>query len=77
MLKRLLLTIFVAVLCACQPAEQKLPQSALQMANGKPVVRGTQLVFPRDHEIHSEQGIEWWYLTANVQSEIGETFGVQ
>lgn len=33
--------------------------------------------FPKDHGIHSEQGIEWWYLTANLQSDTGETFGVQ
>ena len=84
--KRVLLTgfvvmffafVFVFLLTACQPVEQKSTPSTLQMASGKPVTRGTELVFPKDHGIHSEQGIEWWYLTANLQSDTGETFGVQ
>lgn len=81
-LKRLLFTWFIFVpftfvLCACQPAEQKTTPSTLQVAIGKPVTKGEALVFPKDHGIHSEQGIEWWYLTANLQSDTGETFGVQ
>ena len=67
----------ISVLAACVPAEQKPASSTLQMASGKPVTRGTELVFPKDHGIHADQGIEWWYLTANLQSETGETFGVQ
>jgi predicted secreted hydrolase len=47
------------------------------MASGKPVTKGTELVFPKDHGIHAEQGLEWWYLTANLQSDTGESFGVQ
>ncbi|MCL1123180.1 lipocalin-like domain-containing protein [Shewanella surugensis] len=81
MLNRLLLTfllsLWVFVLCGCQPAEQKPILSTLQMTSGKSVERGTELIFPRDHGIHAEQGIEWWYLTANLQSDTGETFGVQ
>jgi len=81
-MKSLLLTKFVFIcfgflLAACQPIEQKSSSSTLQMANGEPVIRGTELVFPKDHGIHAEQGIEWWYLTANLQSDTGETFGVQ
>ncbi len=79
---RLLLTnctfiCFAFLLAACQPVEQKSVSSALQMANGEAVTRGTELLFPKDHGIHAEQGIEWWYLTANLQSDTGETFGVQ
>ncbi|MEW6996112.1 lipocalin-like domain-containing protein [Colwelliaceae bacterium BS250] len=81
-MKRLLLPwlvfmLFAFVLSACQPAEQKSTLPALQVAIGKPVKMGTALIFPKDHGIHSEQGIEWWYLTANLQSDTGETFGVQ
>lgn len=76
-MNRLLLTGFVFLLAACQPVEQKSTSSALQMASGEPVTRGTPLVFPKDHGIHAEQGIEWWYLTANLQNDSGETFGVQ
>lgn len=82
MLKRLFLpflvfVFFIFVLSACQPVERIQTPSALKMAIGKPVKIGTALVFPKDHGIHSEQGIEWWYLTANLQSDTGETFGVQ
>jgi predicted secreted hydrolase len=76
-LKGLLLTSLFFVLCACQPMVQKTTASKLQVAIGKPVKKGTPLVFPADHGVHSEQGIEWWYLTANLQSKTGETFGVQ
>ena len=80
--KRLFLTqcafvCFVFLLTACQPVEEKMASSALQMASGESVKRNTELVFPKDHGIHAEQGIEWWYLTANLQSDTGETFGVQ
>jgi predicted secreted hydrolase len=77
LLSRLIFVFFACVLVACQPTEQESTPSALQMAIGKPVTRGTPLVFPKDHGIHAEQGIEWWYLTANLQSDSGETFGVQ
>lgn len=74
---RFVLVCFAFLLAACQPVEPKKASSALQMANGEPVTRGTELVFPKDHGIHAEQGIEWWYLTANLQSDTGESFGVQ
>lgn len=74
----LLAFVFIAtVLKVSQPVEQQTTPSALKVATGKPVAIGTPLVFPEDHGIHSEQGIEWWYLTANLQSDTGETFGVQ
>lgn len=62
---------------ACNPVEKQSKHSALQMASGQPVEKGTPLIFPRDHGSHPEQGIEWWYVTANLQSDTGETFGVQ
>lgn len=74
---RFVLICFAFLLSACQPVEQKQAPSTLQMANGEPVTKGTALVFPKDHGIHAEQGIEWWYLTANLRSDTGETFGVQ
>ncbi|SET20159.1 lipocalin-like domain-containing protein [Oceanicella actignis] len=42
-----------------------------------PVVRGTRLVFPRDHGAHPRHRIEWWYLTANLTAEDGAELGVQ
>jgi predicted secreted hydrolase len=69
--------LFTFVLSACQPVEQKSMPSALKAVIGQPVTKGTRLTFPRDHGIHAEQGIEWWYVTANLESDTGETFGVQ
>jgi predicted secreted hydrolase len=69
--------MFLFILCACQPDKQGTMLSTLQMVSGASVKRGTELVFPRDHGIHGEQGIEWWYVTANLQTETGKTFGVQ
>lgn len=53
-----------------------LSYSQILQAN-QPVVRGTPLVFPRDHGPHPQQSIEWWYLTANLKSASGKHFGVQ
>ncbi|MGE4072055.1 MAG: lipocalin-like domain-containing protein [Lysobacterales bacterium] len=36
-----------------------------------------ELAFPRDHAAHPRQRIEWWYLTARVQSPQGRRFGTQ
>ncbi|MEM9733193.1 MAG: lipocalin-like domain-containing protein [Pseudomonadota bacterium] len=40
-------------------------------------VRGTQLVFPKDHAAHPDFRIEWWYLTANLKGADGSYYGVQ
>jgi len=78
-LSTFLLSAFILLVSACQPIEQtKLePKSAFQTASGQPVMQGTSLSFPQDHGIHQQQGIEWWYITANLESDAGETFGVQ
>ncbi|WP_299015313.1 lipocalin-like domain-containing protein [uncultured Photobacterium sp.] len=41
------------------------------------VVPDKKWQFPKDHLSHPEFRTEWWYLTANLESEEGETFGVQ
>ena len=35
------------------------------------------LKFPRDHNAHKEFKIEWWYITANLKNENGDSFGIQ
>ncbi len=77
MLKRLSLIIFSLALIACQPVEKNSTLYALQVISGKSVSKAYELKFPKDHGIHADQGIEWWYLTANLQSDTGEKFGVQ
>jgi len=37
----------------------------------------TPLKFPEDHGPHPDFRIEWWYLTANLQSADGTKYGVQ
>ncbi|BBN82227.1 iron ABC transporter permease [Pseudoalteromonas sp. A25] len=73
---RLCLIFLCALLCACKPAVPE-QQHAWQMAQGERVKKGTPLVFPGDHGAHPKQGIEWWYITANLHTESGETFGIQ
>ena len=36
-----------------------------------------KLSFPKDHNSHDSFDIEWWYLTANLQDEKGNDYGLQ
>lgn len=38
---------------------------------------GTKLDFPADHAAHPEYRIEWWYLTATLDGDDGQPYGVQ
>ena len=38
---------------------------------------GQPLEFPRDHDAHPGYRIEWWYLTANLEDEQGQSYGAQ
>ena len=38
---------------------------------------GIALAFPRDHGAHPDFRIEWWYVTANLQSTDGQDYGAQ
>ena len=39
--------------------------------------QGAVLSFPSDHGAHPEYRIEWWYLTANLEDDSGNDYGVQ
>lgn len=39
--------------------------------------RPAEFTFPADHGPHPDYRIEWWYLTANLQSEDGTNYGLQ
>ncbi len=73
----LILVVCSLTLTSCKPVNNNSSAATLAVSTGEPVKSGRQLVFPDDHGIHPEQGIEWWYLTANLTSDSGETFGVQ
>ena len=81
----LLLAIFCYVMLmatGCGPGETPvqnndfavLAQSAEDYTPARP---GQALTFPRDHGAHPGFRIEWWYLTANLESPDGKTFGAQ
>ena len=36
-----------------------------------------KISFPKDHNSHNSFDIEWWYLTANLQDERGNAYGLQ
>ncbi|MEE4172900.1 MAG: lipocalin-like domain-containing protein [Xanthomonadales bacterium] len=38
---------------------------------------GEALAFPRDHGAHPDYRIEWWYLTANLEDDMGRPWGLQ
>lgn len=41
------------------------------------VSRGRPFVFPLDHGAHPDFRIEWWYVTANLKDDQGQSFGIQ
>ncbi|MGF1869526.1 lipocalin-like domain-containing protein [Photobacterium indicum] len=43
----------------------------------QPVVKGYELSFPRDHNSHPAFKSEWWYFTANLETDAGKQIAVQ
>jgi len=71
------LALMVLLLLGCEPAPKTPTTPALQTVSGQAVDKNRGVVFPQDHGPHLEQGIEWWYVTANLTADTGETFGAQ
>ena len=69
-------------LAACEPATPAsgtadfavLAQAAEEFEQAR---RGRSLEFPRDHGAHPAYRIEWWYLTANLESADRQSYGAQ
>ncbi|ADN76121.1 Protein of unknown function DUF2006 [Ferrimonas balearica DSM 9799] len=66
---------WVLLLTACHKASDPAP--FISAGSGKDVVPGMALSFPRDHGAHPEYGLEWWYVTANLEDERGQHHGLQ
>ncbi|MFA0011862.1 lipocalin-like domain-containing protein [Vibrio lentus] len=74
-------------LWGCERADPKLAQNMGAILGGNnekkqneqftPVVKGVEITFPADHQAHPRFRHEWWYLTANLIDENGNTLGVQ
>lgn len=44
---------------------------------GKTADPNYEITFPKDHASHDQFDIEWWYLTANLEDEFGDPYGLQ
>lgn len=71
--------LLVAAACAASAAELRLgallgetDDAGFERAEAPRPFR-----FPEDHGPHPRYRSEWWYLTASLESESGEAFGVQ
>ena len=51
--------------------------NALASNMGKKADPDYRMIFPQDHGTHDQFNIEWWYLTANLEDEAGDPFGLQ
>ncbi|WOT05615.1 lipocalin-like domain-containing protein [Shewanella youngdeokensis] len=69
------------MLIACSPAQP--PATGMgQLLDGdvqgySPVTPGVKLRFPADHMAHDDFRQEWWYLTANLETQTQEKIGIQ
>ena len=73
---RLLITALVTSI-ACQASAQGFAGLGVDATDFEQPNPDTRFEFPRDHAPHLGFRIEWWYLTANLQSEDGTQYGVQ
>ncbi|PCK32978.1 lipocalin-like domain-containing protein [Pseudoalteromonas piscicida] len=71
------LLCLLSAACIPEPSKSGAAPHFFSLEQGEPVSSSYQLDFPRDHGSHPAQGIEWWYVTANLKSETGQGFGVQ
>jgi len=77
-LKSVYVLLFILLtLLGCEKAPQPQEKQLLHIMRGDPVDAKRGVKFPEDHGAHLAQGIEWWYITATLTAETGETFGAQ
>ena len=77
----LLIALVTGFISACSPAAS--PSAGMgQLLDGNtqgysPVTPNISLQFPDDHMAHNDFRQEWWYLTANLETESKEKVGLQ
>lgn len=75
-----LFLLILLTLAGCEQSEEP-EQGFAGMGNQAeqftPVTPGRKFAFPEDHGPHPGFRIEWWYITANLKDEQGQSFGVQ
>jgi len=77
MIRILFLSLCTLLFLACKQQAPAEGADILKIVRGEPVDAKRGVVFPEDHGVHLAQGIEWWYVTANLTAKTGETFGAQ
>lgn len=68
------------VLAGCEPTATDESFAGLGQASAEGYTQPgpeTGLRFPEDYGAHPDHRIEWWYLTANLETDSGEPVGVQ
>ena len=82
-----LLMVLILIIAGCQPDTQPASSavSGLRLGNilGEPDAQGfaraeqiRDFIFPEDHGPHTQYRSEWWYLTAVLEDENGNEYGV-
>ena len=79
--KVIVFSLLALCITACSPAQQPTPGMG-QLLDGKtqgysPVEPNVILRFPGDHMAHDDFRQEWWYLTANLETESKQRIGLQ
>ncbi len=72
-----MLLAFVLGLLGCGSEKTLTVPQSLNLQFGETVKPNYVISFPKDHGAHAKQGIEWWYLTSNLETQSGKQFGVQ
>lgn len=83
-MRRFFWLVFVAVLAGCSEQTEQAGFAGLagvvDSEAGVPFLQpgpGDQLRFPEDFGPHPQHRIEWWYLTANLETAEGDPLGLQ
>ncbi|GGK79831.1 lipocalin-like domain-containing protein [Amphritea balenae] len=71
-------TLLCTILFTCLSVNAKpLPTNSSENAEFSIVEPGHPITFPFDHRLHPGFQSEWWYITANLQDEDNNQYGIQ
>jgi predicted secreted hydrolase len=76
-MKYLVLAIILVLAMSASQAQEAYEVLSGDAQGFAEVVRGKPIRFPRDHAPHPDFRIEWWYITANLQDDLGRHWGLQ